>query len=250
MYRTSVNTIDRDAETITGPSYKRQRVLRSDGTVVTIESEEAEATREASLVASAQRGNAPAFEELIRPLRKTILRFGLHITGRPEDADEVLQESLFKAWKNLLRFRGGSRFSTWVVRIAINEALMNLRKRNSNRFIPIEDGVDDEGGIRPWNWHDQRPNPEQLLIEAEVRSLLLGAAQTLSPHYRKVFLLRYGEGLSIRETAIALKLSSPTVKSRANRACHHVRHELGRTLKIRDMRSDTTSHTHSVGMGA
>jgi len=221
-----------------------------DGSIATIEAHDAKTRQETNLVASAQKGDVLAFEELIRPLQKTIFRLGLHITGKPEDADEVVQESFFKAWKNLGGFRGGSRFSTWVFRIAIHEALMKLRKRHSDRSVSIEGGVNGEGGMRPWNWHDRRSNPEQLLIETEVRSLVLGAAQTLSPHYREVFLLRYGQGLSIRETAVALTLSSATVKCRANRACHHVRHELGKTLKIRDMRSDATSHPHSVLMSA
>ena len=83
-----------------------------DGSIATIEAHNAKAMQETNLVASAQKGDALAFEELIRPLQKKIFRLGMHITGKSEDADEVVQESLFKAWKNLGGFRGGSRFST------------------------------------------------------------------------------------------------------------------------------------------
>ena len=87
-------------------------------------------------MASAQKRDVPAFEEPIRSVQKAIFRLGLRITGKPEDAaDEVLQESLFKASKNFYKFQESSRFSTWMVRIAVNEALLKLCKRHPGRFI-------------------------------------------------------------------------------------------------------------------
>ena len=205
---------------------------------------------EATLVASAQRGDAEAFEALVRPLQKTIFRLGLRITGSPEDADEVLQESLFKAWKNLRRFQGSSRFSTWMVSIGRKEALMKLRKNRSDRFITVDDSVDDDGEVRPWIWHDQRPNPEQLLLQTEVRSLFLEVAETLNLPSRRVFLLRYLDGLSTRETGRELKLRSTAVKSRAHRARNYMRLELSKKLRIRQMPSGTARVGQSVLMKA
>lgn len=204
-----------------------QKPLRSSGVG------QAKVSSEASSVSAARRGNAQAFEELIRPLQKTIFRLGLRITGSREDADEVLQESLFKAWNNLGGFQGRARFSTWMISIARNEALMKLRKIYSDRIINIEDGVDDGDEPRPWTWYDQRPNPEQLLLQSEVRSSFLRLAQLLNPACRRVFLLRYLEELTTHETATALRMSCSAVKSRAHRARRFLRLMLRTTLDIR-----------------
>ena len=110
--------------------------MNSDGSIATIRAHGAKKVRETSLVASAQKRDVPAFEEPIRSVQKAIFRLGLRITGKPEDAaDEVLQESLFKASKNFYKFQESSRFSTWMVRIAVNEALLKLCKRHPGRFI-------------------------------------------------------------------------------------------------------------------
>ncbi len=205
---------------------------------------ETKTAHEARLVACARTGNVQTFEELIRPVKKTVLRLGLRITGKPEDAEDVLQDSLLKAWTELDTFRGGSRFSTWMVSIAKNEALMNLRKRRCHRFLTIEDHIDDQEEIRGWNLRDPGPDPEQLLLQAEVRSLVLRAAQALSPLSRRIFLLRYLEDFSTLETARALRLSCPMVKSRAHRARHCLRLILRRNLKAGHVRPDTGGSTH------
>ena len=104
---------------------------------------------ELALVTEAKAGNYSAFEELVNRYEKKIYRLGMNITGSPEDAEEVLQETFLKAFQHLPDFREDSRFYTWIVRIAVNEGLMKLRKRRSAKSVPIEDAVDEEGSTIP-----------------------------------------------------------------------------------------------------
>lgn len=183
------------------------------------------------LVTEAKAGNYAAFEELVNRYEKKIYRLGLNITGNPEDAEEVLQETFLKAFEHLDGFRQDSRFYTWIVRIAVNEGLMKLRKRRSDKSVPIEDAVDEEGGIIPRELTDWRPNPEQLLAQAELQTILQNAAQSLPPTFRTVFFLRDVEGLSTEETAELLDLTVGAVKARLFRARLHLREELSKTFK-------------------
>lgn len=244
------STSDCDAETENRAQWVRQSGPEPQGPIRTPGSDEAKLCRESSLISAARRGNVQAFEQLIRPLQRTIFRLGLRITGNREDAEEVLQDSLFKAWKNLYRFQGKARFSTWMVSIARNEALMKLRELHSDRFVNIEDRVDDEGELRPWTWYDQRPNPEQLLLQAEFHSVFFHVAQMLNPTCRRVFLLRYLNELTTRETAMALRMSCSAVKSRAHRARRYLRSMLCSILDIRHISSDGASAAHAATMRA
>src|SRR5258708_7418241 len=98
---------------------------------------------ESNLVTEAKNGSYPAFEELVNRYEKKIYRLGLNITGNPDDAEDVLQETFLKAFKHLPDFRQDSRFYTWIVRIAVNEGLMKLRKSRSSRTVPLRD-LEDE----------------------------------------------------------------------------------------------------------
>ncbi len=181
---------------------------------------------EGRLVAEAKAGNYAAFEELVNRYEKKIYRLGLNITGNPEDAEEVLQEAFLKAFEHLPEFREDSRFYTWIVRIAVNEGLMKLRKRRSDRSVPIEDSVDDEGDVMPREFADWRPNPEEQLARSELEMILSQAAHSLPPTFRTVFFLRDVEGLSTQETAEMLGLTVSAVKARLFRARMHLRDEL------------------------
>ncbi len=186
---------------------------------------------ESALIAEAKAGSNSAFEDLVNRYEKKIYRLGLNITGNPEDAEEVLQETFLKAFAHLSNFREDSRFYTWIVRIAVNEGLMKLRKRRTDRSVPIQDTVDEDGDIVPREFTDWKPNPEQLLAQSELQEILTNAARSLPSTFRTVFLLRDVEGLSTEETAEVLNLSVSAVKARLFRARLHLRENLSRIFK-------------------
>lgn len=191
----------------------------------------AQARDESVLVGEAKAGNYRAFEELVDRYEKKIFRLGLNITGSPEDAEDVLQETFLKAFEHLPDFREDSRFYTWIVRIAVNEGLMKLRKRRSDRSVPIEDFVDEEGEVLPREFADWRPNPEESLARSEIETILTQAARSLPPTFRAVFFLRDVQGLSTQETAELLNLTVSAVKARLFRARMHLRDELTSIFK-------------------
>ncbi len=191
---------------------------------------EAAVRDESALVAEAKGGNYGAFEELVNRYEKKIYRLGLNLTGSPEDAEDVLQETFMKAFEHLPDFREDSRFYTWAVRIAINEALMKLRKRRSSKEVPLEERESEDGEISVREVADWRPNPEEILGRTELEKLLRDAAKALPPSFRTVFFLRDVEGLSTEETARILNLSVAAVKARLFRARLRLRDELSKTL--------------------
>lgn len=184
-----------------------------------------------ALVAEAKAGSYEAFEELVNRYENKIYRLGLNVTGNPEDAEDVLQEAFLKAFQHLGEFRADSRFYTWLVRIAVNEGLMKLRKRRSDRSVPMEDEIGDDGEPIPRELADWKPNPEQIFAQAEIERILRDAAQKLPATYRTVFLLRDMEDLSTAETASVLNLTEGTVKARLFRARLMLREELSRIFK-------------------
>lgn len=186
---------------------------------------------DSALVTEAKAGSYPAFEELVNRYEKKIYRLGLNITGSPEDAEDVLQETFLKAFQHLPEFREDARFYTWLVRIGVNEGLMKLRKRRADKTVTMEDQVDDEGTVMPREFTDWKPNPEQLLAQSELASILNGAAQSLPPTFRTVFHLRDVEGLSTAETAEMLGLTESAVKARLFRARLQLREDLSKVFK-------------------
>ena len=197
-------------------------------------SQAALAKNESALVSEAKAGNYAAFEELVNRYEKKIFRLGLNITGSPEDAEEVLQETFLKAFEHLANFREDSRFYTWIVRIAVNEGLMKLRKRRSDKSVPMEDSVDEEGSVMPREFADWRPSPEEQLAQSELADILNHAARSLPPTFRTVFFLRDVEGLSTQETADLLNLTVSAVKARLFRARLQLRDELTKVFKRGD----------------
>ena len=186
---------------------------------------------ESVLVAEAKAGNYAAFEELVNRYEKKIYRLGLNVTGNPEDAEDMLQETFLKAFEHLQDFREDSRFYTWIVRIAINQGLMKLRKRRSSKEVQMEDTSNDDGEVIPRDFADWRPNPEEELERTELEGILQDAARLLPMTFRTVFFLRDVEGLSTEETAELLNLSEGAVKARLFRARLRLREELSKTLK-------------------
>jgi len=188
---------------------------------------------ESVLVTEAKAGSYEAFEDLVNRYEKKIYRLGLNLTGNPEDAEDMLQETFLKAFEHLPTFREDSRFYTWIVRIAINQGLMKLRKRRSSKEVQLDEPSNDDGDIMPREFADWRPNPEQELERTELEAILQDAARSLPMTFRTVFFLRDVEGLSTEETAELLNLSEGAVKARLFRARLRLREELSKTLKIK-----------------
>ncbi|HEV2494702.1 MAG TPA: sigma-70 family RNA polymerase sigma factor [Terriglobia bacterium] len=179
---------------------------------------------EATLVADARAGKTEAFTTLVRQYDRYIYRLALNITGNPQDAEDVLQESLLKAYTKLGQFHGESRFYTWLVRIAVNEALMKLRKRASEKSVSLDDPIEsDDRSVMPREIEDWADNPEQRYAKVELGQILNDVVRKLEPQFRTVFVLRDIENLSTEETAEIMGLSVPAVKSRLLRARLRVR---------------------------
>jgi RNA polymerase sigma-70 factor, ECF subfamily len=187
---------------------------------------------EATLVAQAQAGDAAAFSTLVEQYDRYIYRLALNITGNKEDAEDVLQEALLKAYTKLGQFQGGSRFYTWLVRIAVNEALMRLRKRSPQKEVSLDEPVEgNERSLMPREIEDWADNPEQQYAKVELNKILDETIAKLEPNFRTVFVLRDVENLSTEETAQILGLSVPAVKSRLLRARLKARELLGEYFK-------------------
>ncbi len=198
---------------------------------MTAESSTAGIDDELEILALARQGDARAFSQLMRKYEGKIFRLAQHITQNREDAEDVLQETFLKAYEHLNQFKGDSKFYTWVVRIAVNQALMKLRKRKSDRSVSIDEGIDtgEDVVVREIAAWDE--NPEQKYSREELGEILDGAVQSLAPPYRTVFVLRDIDELSTEETAEALDLSVPAVKSRLLRARLQLREKLTRFFK-------------------
>jgi RNA polymerase sigma-70 factor, ECF subfamily len=184
------------------------------------------------LVAEARAGNAESFAALINQYDRHIYRLALNITGNQEDAEDVLQDSFLKAYTNLAQFQGNSRFYTWLVRIAVNEALMKLRKRRGASWVSLDEPVETEDrSLMPQEIADWADNPEESYAKAELQDILNQTMQKLEPQFRTVFVLRDVENLSTEETAKMLGLSVPAVKSRLLRARLKLRELLNKYFK-------------------
>jgi RNA polymerase sigma-70 factor, ECF subfamily len=182
--------------------------------------EQSRDTREPELILAVQQGQHELFYELVRPYEKRIYAAALAILHNEQDAEDVSQEAMLKAFSNLRQFRAEARFSTWLIQITVNEALMRRRR---GRTVVME-GIDDhrpsdEGSdYAPRDFADWREIPSEALERKEVRQKLAQALASLDRKYREVFVLRDMEQLNIQETAEALGISVASVKTRLLRA--------------------------------
>lgn len=190
---------------------------------------------EATLVAAAKAGDPSAFETLVNRYDRKIFRLAQNITQNAEDAEDVMQEAFLKSYEHLPEFQGNSRFYTWLVRIAVNQALMKLRKRRPN-LVSLDQEIETEDDFMPREVEDWGPTPEERYVQTELRDILSRVIGELEPGFRVVFQLRDMENLSTEETAEVLGLSVPAVKSRLLRARLKLRQRLNRYFR----RSETT----------
>ncbi len=185
-------------------------------------------SEELVLVRAAKGGDDGAFNQLVKRYDRNVFRIAQHITQNREDAEDVVQDAFLKAYTNLQQFQEQSKFYTWLVRIAVNEALMKLRRRRPERTVSLDEEIQTGEDSVPREVADWSPNPEQNYNQAELREILTKTIQGLPPGFRTVFILRDVEGLSTEETADALELSIPAVKSRLLRARLQLRERLNR----------------------
>jgi RNA polymerase sigma-70 factor (ECF subfamily) len=175
------------------------------------------AAREQDLILSVQRGQNELFYELVRPYERRVYAAALAILHNEQDAEDTSQEAMLKAFANIRQFRAEARFSTWLIQITVNEALMRRRRE---RTVVMEgiDRRDEESEYAPRDFADWREIPSEALERKEVRQRLAEALGTLDRKYREVFVLRDMEQLNIQETAEALGISVASVKTRLLRA--------------------------------
>jgi RNA polymerase sigma-70 factor (ECF subfamily) len=171
-------------------------------------------------------GDKEEFARMVETYSGLIFRLAFKMLNNTEDAEDILQETFIKAYRSLKGFDGRARLSTWLYRIATNEALMKLRKKNPN-IISIDEPVEtDEGEREPLQIVDWCCLPEGELMNSENRAYLDKAIDNLPQTLKVVFLLRDIEGLSTQEVVETLNLSETAVKTRLSRARLRLREEL------------------------
>jgi RNA polymerase sigma-70 factor, ECF subfamily len=188
-------------------------------TAHTVSAESPLERRERDLIARIKGGDVEAFYELVRPYERAVFLAALSLVKNDADAEEVAQEAILKAFKNLSRFRQEAKFSTWLIQISINEAKMKLRKDRRHLYESMEAGQqNDDGDYIPKDFADWREIPSEALEQKELRKALTQALNSLPEKYRTVLILRDVQHLSITETAQVLGLSEANVKTRLCRA--------------------------------
>ena len=189
-------------------------------------------------------GDREQFARLVDAYSPSIYRLALRMLGDGQDAEDVLQTTFIKALQHVGDFEGRSSLSTWLYRIAANEALMLIRRTRPTVSLD-EEPEDDEGQpLQPRQLADWSGLPENSLLDAEARLLLDRAVQKLPVKLRAVFLMRDIEGLSIRDTSEALDLTETAVKTRLLRARLFLREQLSEYFGER-LRKENSNETHS-----
>src|SRR5262245_36600094 len=175
--------------------------------------------RERELMNRVISGETQLFYDLIRPYERAVFLAAISILRNEADAEEVAQEAILKAFKNLSRFRQEAKFSTWLIQITMNEAKMKLRKDHRHLYESIDNGqAAEDGDYLPTDFADWREIPSEALERRELRDAITEALNSLPEKYRTVLILRDVQQLSIAETAQALGITEENVKTRTSRA--------------------------------
>ena len=182
--------------------------------------------RDLALVHACNSGDAAAFEELVKRYDSKLFRVAQHITHNREDAQDAVQDAFLKVFRKLTQFRENSQFSTWLIRITVNESLLKLRKQRFDGEVSIDEDFQSEDHTAAFELADWAPNPEELYKAFELRNILRSELQELRPGLSVVFVLRDIEGLSTEETADVLELTDVAVKTRLSRARLQLRQRL------------------------
>ena len=186
-----------------------------------------------ALVHAIRGGDVAAFEQLVKRYDSKLLRIARNVTHNSEDAEEAVQEAFLKVYQKLDQFQGHAKFSTWLIRITLNESLMKLRKQRATLKQLVDNDVDADSDSerRQFDVADWVPNPEMLYRASEFREILITSLQRLSPALKVVFVLRDIEEHSLRETSEILNLTETAVKTRLSRARLQLREDLSKYFK-------------------
>jgi len=199
-------------------------------------------------VRKARAGDLASFEALTQRYAQRVYSLVLRMVRQQQDAEDITQQTFISAVEHLDGFRGEASFSTWLLRIATHAALKVLRKRKGLDTVSLEEATEtaeDDGHIpHPEYIADWRQSPDKLAQQQEIRRLLEEALARLDEKHRVVFLLRDVEGLSVKETAQALGLTSANVKVRLLRARLQLREEL--TRRLGDPARRVLAHDHAL----
>src|SRR3954454_12278870 len=148
------------------------------------------ANNDLDLVHASKKGDVTAFEQLVKRYDSRLLRISQTVTRNREDSEDAVQEALLKAFQNLAEFREDSQFSTWLIRITVNQSLMKLRKQRAQKEISLDEDFQTDGDVLPLYVPDRAPDPEQLCWTSELRDILVRTVGELRPILRTVFVLR------------------------------------------------------------
>ena len=190
---------------------------------------------ERTLVVAAKNGDEQAFETLFKRYQRRTFAVVLQYTRVVEDAEDIVQQSFYKAFVHLCRFQGESSFSTWLTRIAINEALMFLRSIGAVRTMSIEESSEREGPSNALEIPDSSLDPETSCARQEEVQILSQALGNLRPQMRKAIQLRDLEEVSTEEAARRMGLSAGALKARLFHARRKLRKKLSRHLRARPL---------------
>ena len=174
---------------------------------------------QAELIRRVNGGDKEAFYELVKPYERAVFTSAMSILNNQADAEEAAQEAVLKAFANISKFRGESKFSTWLIQIAINEARLKLRKDRRHLYESVDEPrSDEEGDYIPKDFADWREIPSEALQRKELGDALKRALAALPEKYREVLILRDIQHLSIEEASQVLGISAGNVKTRLLRA--------------------------------
>jgi RNA polymerase sigma-70 factor (ECF subfamily) len=205
------------------------------------------ASDDLALVHACKNGDCVAFDEIVKRYDRKLFRIAQYLMHNREDAEDAVQEAFLKAFQHLDQFREDAKFSTWLIRIAMNQSLMMLRKRRSTREVAIDGDFQSDDGNLPIEIADWAPNPEDLYRTAQLREILRKTLQKLGPGLRVVFVLRDIEGFSLEQTAEALGLSVVAVKAQSFRARLQLRERLSRYFKQAEEFGEVESGSSRAG---
>jgi RNA polymerase sigma-70 factor (ECF subfamily) len=195
--------------------------------------ERAVAGGDLDLVHASKNGGVGAFEQLVKRYDRKLLRIAQSVTRNREDSQDAVQETFLKAFQKLAEFREDSEFSTWLIRITVNQSLMKRRKRRTIRENSADEDFQADGHVLPLEVPDRAPNPEQFCWASELRDIFIKTLDELRPILRTVFILRDVEGLTIDQTAEVLSVSQAAVKARLWRVRLELRERLNKYFSER-----------------
>lgn len=186
--------------------------------------------QEMKLVREAQNGSSAAFARLVELYERRILLTTRKLTNNAEDARDAVQEAFLKSFKNLRRFNGDSRFSTWLTRIAINEARMLLRNRYRRRDTSLDDILEFGESSMRRELRDLRPDPEERLADDQMQMMVASRLSSLPAKAREILYLRYYKELPIADAARSLGLTNSAAKARLSRALMRLRSSMATSI--------------------